>query len=446
MEKEKHVMTETNPSSDLQRIIESAQRLGIELDEAEALQWLTAMAAESSSDEIVFDEREGVFGHRISMLDFSPDDLAHFRRLGKLVEFVDVPGKVETALALSGSAAQSKIQAYPGDADYFERVNIIADTQEAACRILADIMREKSLETLKGPNYQLIEVKLGSYPQDVLVDGKLRKAGTPIAWTPDQIQAKQIEAEAPDGETVIIYWDEVAMDPGWCKLDWVYADQLRGELVNSSNMLDVTWEAPDGSITPLDGYLDPYFQEVYLEAESVPIFSKLSQHVSANALDEYVEQLEKEVNKYLTKNINYGKAAKRMYNVFRLTGRYEEAAFVRELFDEPASMLYQVWSLIRTMEECSLPGTDIPIESVQAQADKLIISVVEALEGDQESTVVRLLLRLRDGLEDQRSGEPLNAEVEAARAEVINIVNNFFYEKLTGYQAIKLYIDEFQKT
>jgi hypothetical protein len=176
----------------------------------------------------------------------------------------------------------------------------------------------------------------------------------------------------------------------------------------------------------------------------VPIFSKLAQHVSANALDEYVEELEKEVNKYLTKDINYGKAAKRMYNVFRLTGRYEEAAFVRELFDEPASLLYQVWSLIRTMDECSQPGSVIPIENVQAQADKLIIAVVEALEGDQESTVVRYLLRLRDGLEDQKAGQPLISEVETARAEVINIVNNFFYEKLTGFQAIKVYIDEFQ--
>ena len=49
------------------------------------------------------------------------------------------------------------------------------------------------------------------------------------------------------------------------------------QLANASNMLDVTWEAPDGTITPLDGYLDPYFQEVYLEAESIPIFSKLAQ-------------------------------------------------------------------------------------------------------------------------------------------------------------------------
>ncbi len=114
-------------ASDLEHIIESAQRLGVELDEAEALQWLSAMAAGASHDqEVVMDERSGVFGHKVSMLDFSSEDLEHFREIGRLVEFYDVPGKVETALALSGSAAQSKIQTYPGDADYFERVNIIA--------------------------------------------------------------------------------------------------------------------------------------------------------------------------------------------------------------------------------------------------------------------------------------------------------------------------------
>jgi len=436
-------MTETTPSANLKRIIESAQRLGIELDESEALQWLTAMAVGQAKEEIVFDEREGVFGHRVSMLDFSSEDLAHFRKLGKLVEFLDIPGKVETALALSGSAAQSKIQTYPGDADYFERINIIAESKAEACRILANIMREKSIDTNDGPNYQLIGVRMGNYPQDVFRGEKEYKAGTSIEWNPDEIQAKKIEAQSLDGKPVILDWDQIALDPGWCKLDWVVAHPVRGELVNCSNMLDVTWEALDGTITPLDGYLDPYFQEVYLEAESVPIFSKLAQHVSANALDEYVEQLENEVNKYLTKNINYGKAAKRMYNVFRLTGRYEEAAFVRELFDEPASMLYQVWSLIRTMDECSQPEASIPIENVQAQADKLIVSVVDALEGDEESTVVRYLLRLRDGLEDQKIGHPLIDEVEAARAEVINIVNNFFFEKLTGHPSIKVYIDEF---
>jgi hypothetical protein len=432
------------PSADLKRIIDSANRLGIELDEAEALQWLTAMAIEQSGDDVVFDERQGVFGHRVSMLDFSAKDLAHFREIGRLVEFKDVPGKVETALALSGSAAQSKIQTYPGDADYFERVNIIAESKSAACKILGDLIRDKALETAKGPNYQMIQVRMGSYPQDVIRDGKSYNAGGSIEWDIDEIRAGQIEVHSSDDAPLIIHWEEAAQDPGWCKLDWVVADLVRNELVNASNMLDATWEAPDGSITPLDGYLDPYFQEVYLEAESVPIFSKLAQHVSANALDDYVTQLEKEVNKYLTKSINYGKAAKRMYNVFRLTGRYEEAAFIRELFDEPTSLLYQVWALMRTMEECSVPESTIPIENVQAQADKLILKVIEALEGGEEVAVVRYLLRLRNGLEDQKAGHSLTNEVEAARAEVINMVNNFFYEKLTGFPKIKAYIEEIQ--
>lgn len=429
-------------SEDLTRIIESARRLGVEMDEAEALQWLASMAATSGED-ISMDARTGVFGHRVAMLDFSQADLAHFREIGRLVEFKDQPGRVETALALSGSAAQSKIQSYPGDCDYFERVNIKAPTRAEACQILAEIMRQKALDTLKGPTYQLIEIKFGSFPYDVVRAELPLKAGSPVSWSAPEVQAGQIEASYPDGTPAVVRWDEVASEPGWCKLDWVIADPVRGQLANASNMLDVTWEAPDGAITPLDGYLDPYFQEIYLEAESVPIFSKLARHVSANALDDYVAQLEKEVNKYLTKDVNYGKAAKRMYNVFRLTGRYEEAAFLRELFDEPTTLLYQVWSLIRTVDDCCMPGGNISIEELLKQADNLILAVIRALEGDQEAEVVRLLLRLRDSLTRQEAGSHLTAEAEAARAEVINIVNNFFYERLTAVPEIKAYMDGF---
>ncbi len=429
-------------NQDLSRMIESARRLGVEIDEAEALQWLSAMAAhQAEGDSIVVDERTGVFGHRVTMLDFSPEDLTHFREIGRLVEFKDRPGVVETALALSGSAAQSKIQTYPGDADFFERVNIRADTREEACRILAEIMREKALSTAEGPTYRLIQVRFGSYPHDVVRDERPIPAGGPVAWTVEEVEAGQIDVLRGDGTPAVVTWDEVAGEPGWCKLDWVVADPVRGELANASNMLDATWEAPDGVITPLDGYLDPYFQEVYLEAESIPVFSKLAQHVSADALDDYVAQLEREVNKYVTKDINYGKAAKRMYNIFRLTGRYQEAAFLRELFDEPTTMLYQVWALIRTMDEASQPGSTIAMDHVLAQADGLILGVINALEGDQEVEIVRYLLRLRDSLSRQKVGQELTAEAEAARAEVINIVNNFFYEKLTAVPEIRGYID-----
>jgi hypothetical protein len=437
-----------NPTSsiDLNRIIASARRLGVEMDEEEALQWLSAIAANQTGEDVVVDTRSGVFGHRVSMLDFSPGDLAHFRETGRLVEFHDGPGMVETALALSGSAAQSKIQSFPGDCDYFERVNIKAPTQEEACRILAGLMRDKALGSERGPTYQLIEVKFGAYPFDIVLDGHPIKAGTPVAWKPEQIRAGQIEGFTPDGAPTVVHWDDVAMQPGWCKLDWVVADPSRQQLANASNMLDVTWEAPDGSITPLDGYLDPYFQEVYLEAESIPIFSKLAQHVSADALDHYVAQLEKEVNKYLTKDVNYGKAAKRMYNVFRLTGRYEEAVFLRELFDEPTTMLYQVWSLIRTIDDCCKPNSSMRIDDLLAQTDQLIMAIIKTLEGDQEAEIVRLLLRLRDSLTRQESGQVLTAQAEAARAEVINVVNNFFHDRLIAVPTIKAYIDKIQTT
>jgi hypothetical protein len=436
--------TQPTPTADLARIVESAQRLGIELDEAEAMQWLTAIASIKSSTDITVDAETGVFGNKIVMLDFSPQQLEHYRQIGRLVEFSDEPGVVETALALSGSSAQSKIQTYPGDCDYFERVNIIAPTREQACQILSRIMRDKALSAIKGPSYQLLEVKFGSYPFNVLRGDQLHTARSPISWLPDEIQKGQIDAKLPDETPAVVRWQDVESDPGWCKLDWVIADPVRGELSNASNMLDVTWEAPDGSITPLDGYLDPYFQEVYLQAESIPIFSKLAKHVSADALDEYVGQLEHEVSKYLTQDVNYGKVAKRMYNIFRLTGRYEDAAFLRDLFDEPATLLYQVWSLIRTIDDAFKPGSGITIDQTIAQSDQLIMSVIRVLEGDQEAEIVRLLLRLRDSLFRQQPGQTLNGAAEAARAEVINLVNNFFYDKLTAVPTIKAYMDGIQ--
>ena len=167
-----------NQNADLAKIIESAQRLGVEIEEAEALQWLTSMAAHQDSAQITMDTRSGVFGHNITMLDFSDKELEYFKRIGKIVEFEDIPGEVETALALSGSAAQSKIQSYPGDCDYFERINILAKTKEAACTILARIMKEKAISHMQGPTYQLIEVKFGSYKQDIVIGNREYKTGS----------------------------------------------------------------------------------------------------------------------------------------------------------------------------------------------------------------------------------------------------------------------------
>jgi len=434
----------TNVTADIQQIIESAARLGIELDEDDTVRWLTAMAVAQGSNEVVVDTDSGTFGHRVSMLDFSPRDLERFRAIGKIVEVTGPAGIVEGALALSGSAAQSKIQSFPGDCDYFQRLNIIAPTRDEASAILGQVMRDKVLGTLRGDTYQFLEAKLGSYPWDCTYGGWPHRKGSPISWTAVDVAAGEIHPELPDGSTAVIRWDDVARDPGWCKLDWVVTDPGRRQLSNASNVIDVTWESPEGEIIPLDGYLDAFFQEVYLDADAVPVFAKVAKFVSDDALDEYVERLEEEVRKYLTHHLNYGKAAKRMYNVFRLSGRHLDAAFVRELFDEPATILYQVWSLIVTLENATQPGSAIPIEAVQTQANELVISVMQALDGAEEIEIVQALLELNVTLEGQRSGQERTTQVEAAQTKVVNLINTFYRDRLVAMPAIKDYIDAMQ--
>ena len=156
------------------------------------------------------------------------------------------------------------------------------------------MIREKALATRVGPTYRLWEVKFGSYPFDAERDGRPCSAGSPIAWTADEVTAGRI-AVVQDGGAAAVTWDQAAAEPGWCKLDWIVADPVRRALANASNMLDVTWEAPDGTIVALDGFVDPYFQEVYLEAESLPLFTRLVSQLSADAVDDYVDQLEHEV-------------------------------------------------------------------------------------------------------------------------------------------------------
>jgi len=431
-----------SPREELNRIIESAKRLGVEVDEEEALQWLTAMAA-VQSDEISVDAKHGVYGHKISLLDFTPEDLAHFRQVGQIVEIPDQPGVVETALALSGSAAQSKIQTYPGDCDYFERVNIKAPSKAEACRILGETLRQKILNTASGETYRFIEAKLGSYPCDGLRQGKPFKKGSPISWSLADVQAGQVLVQDQEGNSVALSWEEMAQEPGWSKLDWVVACPPRRQLVNASNNLDVTWEAPDGTIIPLDGQLDPYFQEVYLEAESIPLFTKLAKQVAADAMDQYLDQLEQEVKKYVTKSPNYGKAAKRMYNVFRLKGLYSEAAYLRELFDEPATILYQISALVRTVDEASGDDSEINQETITEQLDQLILGAIDALEGAQEKEIVRRLLRLRTLINDP--SREREQEVLEAQAELMSQVNAFFHDRLMAVPSIRAYIEELQQ-
>lgn len=426
---------------EVERIIRTARMLGVEVDETDVAQWLTAMAAVQAGGGWAVDEEAGVYGHRVTLLDFDRETLERYRRIADIVQLPDRPN-VETAVSLAGSAAQGRIQKYPGDCDYFERVNIKAPTREEACRVLGDLMREKALAFFKGPNYELIEVKFGTWKADVVKGGRRISAGSPISWEPEEVKAGRMEVLRADGEPWAVKWEYGCLDPGWCKMDWVIAEPELGRVVNASNMLDVTWETPEGEIIPLDGFLDPYFQEVYLEAESVPLFAKLAQRISPQALEEYVRQLTTEVRKYTRQHANYGKAAKRLYNIFRLTGRHGAAALIREMFDEPAALLYQVWSLLDTIEDASRPDSSLDRQTVVRQMDELIRDVVACCDGPQETEMVMTLLRLRDDLTGWDSLDEGRGEaIAASRARVEEMVNEYFREKLVAIPEVAEFLN-----
>jgi hypothetical protein len=424
----------------LEGIIESARRLGVELDEVEAAQWVAALADESAGGDVVVDVDSGVFGHRASMLDFGPRDLARFRAIGAIVGFPDRPPEVLTALSISGSAAQGKVQSFPGDCDFFERIHITAPTREAANAILAREMRAKAMETRVGPSHRLWEVKFGSYPFDGERAGREVHKGSPISWTADEVATGAVVVNR-DGEPVTVTWDDASAEPGWCKLDWIVTDPERHALANASNMLDVTWEAPDGTITPLDGFVDPYFQEVYLEAESLPLFQKLIGELGTDSVETYVGQLEHEVVKYATKDVSWGKVARRLYNIFRLTGHYPEAVYLRELFDEPTTVLYQVAALVRTLDEADRPGAEFDQELMLKQTDDLIMSAVAALEGRSEAEIVRHLLAFRDNLQARRGAQGRAEDVGGVKDRALGAVNEYFERRLFEVPTIKAYVD-----
>ncbi len=200
-------------------------------------------------------------------------------------------------------------------------------------------------------------------------------------------------------------------------------------------------EAERWSEATSDALLDPYFEEGSLESESIPPGSRLVKEMGADSVAAYVERLTDEVHDYTVNEPNYGKAARRMYNIFRITGRDEEAAYIRELFDEPVTALDQVAALLRTLDAAAA-GDAFDTDAMVAQVDQLIMSEIRDLDGPSEAAMIRRLLRLRDALSRRTGGSAGRAdEISAARADAMSALNAYFKRLLTAVPSIASYLD-----
>ena len=363
----------------------------------------------------------GVFGLAEVLGDFDEADVERLRAIAAAIRTPPRPS-VRSAIALSGSAAQSRVQPFPGDCDFFERVHIRTDSAPAARRELRDAMVDTVAGAFSHPHLQFSELKLGLHPHD----------HTPLSWTLAEVDARALRLEG--GE--LVGMDDVLEEPGFVKIDWVHADQARGRLVHVSKVIDPTWERPDGAIVALDGVLDSFYQEVYLDSDSRVDVERIVREVRPEDLTAYVAQLEDEVVRYAGPDgANHGKVAKRLYNLCRLQGRAAAAAHLRGLFDDPPARLYQVPGMLHALEP-ALRARRLPGELVARQVHELDGLLRECYDGaDREE--LRALVAALPGLDDDARSAAAQRVAAAANAQV----SAYFQARISEHADLSAYVE-----
>ena len=71
-------MNDSYSNKQLQEVMESAKRMNVELDEAEAIAWLDAIHKAGEGRDIVIDERAGVFRPKYRHVGFQPGAVGIF--------------------------------------------------------------------------------------------------------------------------------------------------------------------------------------------------------------------------------------------------------------------------------------------------------------------------------------------------------------------------------
>lgn len=413
----------------------------IEFDAEEARTWMLAVAS-GDPTALTVDDDTGLFGSRVALLDFDAADLDRVRRLVPLVRVAPTPG-LQSAIAISGSSAQGRIQLFPGDTDFFERVHLHAPDEATAHRLLRDAMHRTAIRAFAEPDIVLVETNLGVYPEAVEERGRAKEAGDSIEWAPGDVAAKQITVTAADGTPRTYHWDDVELRGSWCYFGWIAADRTEGRIVFTSNMLDVTWEDDDGVIHSVDGAVDQLAQEIYLEPDALALVERLHAVTPADARDAYRAAMRREVHHYTTEDPNYGKAAKRLYNLFRVADELEAAAYVRELFDEPQARLYQVPVLLYAADVALDPESGIDRATVLRQIDVVATAIADATDGEDERGLLAQLDRLRARAEAEggRDGD-WPAVLAEVRSRCATIVSDYFREQLDAHERVRALLDE----
>jgi hypothetical protein len=393
-------------------------------DAEAAFAWLTEAVALTEAPGEFVTRSEGFGGHELALLDFDPLAGERLRRLGAAIATPPAADR-RVALAISGSAAQSRIQPFPADVDFFERVHFLTPTLAEAHRQLGEVVRECALRVDARPNIAGQDVRFGLRPG---TSGDPGAKSPWLTWSFADVRAGIVRLTDPTlGRALEVTWAEAARQPGLVKLSWYAGDRSLGGPLWVSKVIDATWQAADGTIVSLDGQLDAEFQQVYLEPAGAALAADLIGaregigHLSDDRA-RYLRAMEREVVVH-GRSIppNYLKVAKRLYNVCRLTSRFAEAMFLRELFDEPVCRLYQSRVTIEAaLRECLGEPPQAGDSVTRSEFVGLLDRVAVTLPADTAcETAVECC---REALRGP-TGEQLRSAVAALDRVLIDVVN-----------------------
>ena len=335
------------------RIIAVAARLGVEINVIEAQRWIHQMANEQSGGDIVVDVDSGVYGHRVADARPHPKDLARFREIGQDRRLRGPSAGRLTALALSGLGGPGQDPRLPGGRDFFERIHIAPHAATRLRHPRRDHARQGAGHAVRpGPpplGSEVGHARRGGHRSAASAVGRL-----PISWTPERgarpgqmvVTAGRLGARRSTGRTRRRA-GLVQARLGRRRPDPRHAGQreqrARPDLGGAGRHDRAARRLP-GPLLPgglprrrFDPAVHAARRRISAPTRSTTTWSSSSTRSGSTR----------------STTPNYGKAARRMYNVFRLTGRYTEAAYLRELFDEPVTALYQVAALIRTLDDAA---------------------------------------------------------------------------------------------
>lgn len=412
-------------------LIAGIKQAGVEVDDSAALAWFAAVSGASGAPSGFVISEQGFGGHHLAILDFDASSASRISHLGQLVA-TPPDAAIQPALAIAGSAAQSRFQPYPGDFDFFERLNIVAPDRPTACQHLAAALRATVVRLQGHEAFVLEEVVFGALPATVPVS-PARWHGSSLVWLMEDVLAGQISlnvGHAADPPTMS--WADAAAEPTFVKIDWVLIDSDHGGPARVTKVIDATWQRPDGQIVSLDTAIDPDFQQVYLSAGGATVASRLAGLTAPSDRRSYVAAMESEIAAYAaTRPPNYGKVAKRLYNVSRLTGQHAEALFIRELLNDAPARLYQARA---RLEVIAVIAEREPTAAISSLRDLTALLAVEQI-GDAVFPV----------LDDPLTAMEIPGVIATLDRVLQEQINLAFERLLLGYPPVAQLIDDILK-